>query len=136
MKEPASIRKVVKYSNIVINLIGKEFETSNFKFKDVHVDGAREIAAACREYNVERLIHFSSLNVTEKPIKYYLKKLDFLPSKLKGEEAVLEEFPTATIFRPSNIYGDFDKFLWFVHFQTSLLISYIFLILSLILNSY
>ena len=30
-----TIRKAVKHSNIVINLLGKRFETKNFSFEDV-----------------------------------------------------------------------------------------------------
>lgn len=39
-----SIRETVKYSNVVINLVGREYETKNFCFNDVHVDGARRLA--------------------------------------------------------------------------------------------
>ena len=34
----------------------------NFKYHDVHVDGARVIAEASRAAGVKRLIHFSALN--------------------------------------------------------------------------
>ena len=59
----------MRYSNVVINLIGRDFETSNFSFNDVHVKGARLIARLAREQGVEKLIHFSSLNVSEKTPK-------------------------------------------------------------------
>lgn len=39
-----SIKKAVKYSNVVVNLVGRDWETKNFKFDDVHVEGARNIA--------------------------------------------------------------------------------------------
>lgn len=39
-----SIRKAIKYSNVVVNLVGRDWETKNFKFNDVHVEGARNIA--------------------------------------------------------------------------------------------
>jgi NADH dehydrogenase (ubiquinone) 1 alpha subcomplex subunit 9 len=57
----------MKYSNVVVNLVGRDWETKNFKFKDVHVKGARDIARIARECGVKRLIHFSSLNVDEHP---------------------------------------------------------------------
>jgi NADH dehydrogenase (ubiquinone) 1 alpha subcomplex subunit 9 len=57
----------MRYSNIVVNLIGKQYETRNFKFKDVNVDGARRIARIAREEGVERLIHISAINAREKP---------------------------------------------------------------------
>lgn len=39
-----SIRKAITYSNVVVNLVGRDWETKNFKFNDVHVEGARNIA--------------------------------------------------------------------------------------------
>ncbi|KAL0272788.1 UNVERIFIED_CONTAM: hypothetical protein PYX00_005631 [Menopon gallinae] len=112
LRDGMSIRKAMKYSNVVFNLIGSHFETKNFKFDDVHVKGARDIAAACRDMKVNRLIHMSSLNVTENPKAHFLPKpLNFLKSKLQGEQAVLEEFPDATIFRPAVIFGKYDRFL-------------------------
>lgn len=44
LQDEKAIREAVKYSNVVINLVGREFETKNFKFNDVHVTGARNIA--------------------------------------------------------------------------------------------
>lgn len=39
-----AIRKAMKYSNVVVNLVGRFYETKNFTFDAVHVDGARRIA--------------------------------------------------------------------------------------------
>lgn len=39
-----SIKKAIKYSNVVVNLVGRDWETKNFSFDDVHVAGARRIA--------------------------------------------------------------------------------------------
>lgn len=44
LQDEKAIRDAVKHSNVVINLVGREFETKNFKFNDVHVEGARRIA--------------------------------------------------------------------------------------------
>lgn len=98
--------------------MGRDWETKNFKFDDVHVEGARAIARAAKRAGVERLIHFSALNATEEPEPIFLSKgSQFLASKARGEEAVLEEFPEATIFRPADIYGQEDRFLrYYAHF--------------------
>lgn len=44
LQDEESIAKAVRYSNVVINLVGRDYETKNFKFHDVHVDGARRLA--------------------------------------------------------------------------------------------
>lgn len=112
LKDEDSIRETVKYSSVVINLIGREFETKNFKFDDVHVEGARAIARISRETGVERLIHLSALNASPHPEPLVLKEgSKFLKIKYYGEPAVREESPNATIIRPSDIYGQEDRFL-------------------------
>lgn len=44
LRDEKAIREAMKYSNVVVNLVGKQYETKNFTFNDVHVDGARLIA--------------------------------------------------------------------------------------------
>lgn len=44
IRDEESIRKAVRYSNVVVNLVGRNWETRNFSFDDVHVEGARRIA--------------------------------------------------------------------------------------------
>ncbi|XP_063710105.1 NADH dehydrogenase [ubiquinone] 1 alpha subcomplex subunit 9, mitochondrial [Culicoides brevitarsis] len=112
LMDEKSIREAMKYSNVVINLVGREWETKNFKFEDVHVDGARRLARISREMGVERFIHVSALNASPHPQEIFMKGgSKFLKSKYEGELAVREAFPEATIFRPSDILGQEDRFL-------------------------
>lgn len=134
VRSPESLLKAVRYSNWAINLIGRDWETKNFTFYDIHVDAARAIAKACKEAGVEKLIHFSALMASPEPqrclpkiggiIKRLLPKAipqssasfllngsEFLRSKYYGELAVREEFPEAIIFRPSDVYGHDDRWL-------------------------
>ncbi|CAG2202279.1 NDUFA9 [Mytilus edulis] len=106
------IRKVLKYSTAVVNLIGREFETRNFNYDDVHNVTARKIAKYSKEAGVKKLLHFSSLNASPNPPECFKKGgSDFLKSKYAGEVAVREEFPEAIIFRPADIFGDEDRFI-------------------------
>ncbi|XP_031830105.1 NADH:ubiquinone oxidoreductase subunit 39 [Nomia melanderi] len=119
LKDEDSIIKSIKYSNVVINLIGSNFETRNFSYHDVHVEGARTIAKLARECGVERLIHVSSLNVDPKPEPRVLSGgSQILKTKWHGECAVKKEFPNATIVRPAEVYGQKDWFL--THYMSPL----------------
>uniref|UniRef100_A0A7R9EYU0 NADH dehydrogenase [ubiquinone] 1 alpha subcomplex subunit 9, mitochondrial n=1 Tax=Timema bartmani TaxID=61472 RepID=A0A7R9EYU0_9NEOP len=112
LKDDTSIRKALKYSNVVINLVGREWETKNFTFADVHIDGARRLARLAREAGVEKFIHVSSLNADPNPQPLILSKgSQCLISKYWGEQAVREEFPDAVIFKPGIIYGQEDRFI-------------------------
>ncbi|CAG7721103.1 unnamed protein product [Allacma fusca] len=112
LKDEESIRKAMSHSNVVINCIGRDWETRNYKFKDVNVIGARKIAQLARESGVKRLIHFSALNANPHPKGMILPEGSaFLATKYEGELAVKEEFPNVTIMRPSDIYGQGDRFL-------------------------
>jgi len=112
LKDEESIRKCMKYSNVVINLIGRDWETKNYKFDDVHVKGAQDLARIARESGVERFIHVSHLNAQPHPTPIYVKGgSKFLKSKHFGELAVREAYPDATIFRPSDMFGLEDRFI-------------------------
>lgn len=45
----------------------------NFGFNDIHVQGARNIARACRDAGVERLIHVSALGASADSPSTFLK---------------------------------------------------------------
>jgi len=128
LRDQASILKCLKYSNWAINLVGKDWETKNFTFDDVHHQGARAIAKACAEAGIDKFIHFSALGASPDPprklpkIRMRLMRWlcggswlpngsEWLRSKFHGEVAVREEFPNAIIFRPSDIMGHEDRFL-------------------------
>jgi len=107
-----SIRRAISHSNIVINLIGRTWQTSNFSYEDVNIIGPQRIARLCKEAGVERLVHMSHINARERPEVAFLPGGSrFLATKYQGELAVQAEFPEVTIFRCSDVYGQGDHFL-------------------------
>ncbi|XP_021103709.1 NADH dehydrogenase [ubiquinone] 1 alpha subcomplex subunit 9, mitochondrial isoform X2 [Heterocephalus glaber] len=100
-----SVRRAVQHSNVVINLVGRDWETTNFDFEDVFVKIPQAIAQVSKEAGVEKLIHVSHLNADIKSSSKYLR------NKAVGEKEVRDAFPEATIIKPSDIFGREDRFL-------------------------
>ncbi|XP_006862735.1 PREDICTED: NADH dehydrogenase [ubiquinone] 1 alpha subcomplex subunit 9, mitochondrial [Chrysochloris asiatica] len=104
-RDKDSIRRAVEHSNVVINLVGREWETKNFDYEDVFVKIPQAIAQVSKEAGVEKLIHVSHLNANMKSSSRYLR------NKAVGEKEVRDAFPEATIIKPSDIFGREDRFL-------------------------
>ncbi|XP_070265656.1 NADH dehydrogenase [ubiquinone] 1 alpha subcomplex subunit 9, mitochondrial [Myotis yumanensis] len=100
-----SIRRAVEHSNVVINLVGRDWETKNFDFEDVFVKIPQAIAQVSKEAGVEKLIHISHLNADIKSTSRYLR------NKAVGEKEVRDAFPEAIIIKPSDIFGREDRYL-------------------------
>lgn len=95
----------MSHSNVVINLVGRLRNTTNFTLEEVHVKAAARIAKAARDAGVVRLIHVSDNQASAESASRYAQ------TKAAGEEAVREAFPDATIVRPCDLYGPEDRFL-------------------------
>lgn len=77
----------------------------NFKANDVHVAGLRDIAKACVESNVTRLIHVSPATASLDSQSLIMK------SRAEGEKMLEEEFPKTVIVRSSCLFGHEDRFI-------------------------
>ncbi|WWD07909.1 hypothetical protein V865_006016 [Kwoniella europaea PYCC6329] len=98
-RNPDQIAECVKRSDVVYNLVGRDWETRNFKYEDVNVKAAGLIAEVSASLNVPRLVHVSHLNAHPDSASAFYR------SKYHGERAVRDAFPTATIVRPSQMFG-------------------------------
>lgn len=77
----------------------------NFNFADANAIGPARIAKIAAECGVSNFIQVSHLNAAKaSPSQFY-------HNKAVGEELIKEAFPTATIVRPSTMYGYEDKLL-------------------------
>lgn len=100
-----SIEEAVKYSDIVYNLVGVDYDTRNFKMADVNIEGARRIAQATKDAGVPRLIHVSSHDADPN------SESVFYATKGIAEQVVRDIYPDVTIVRPAPLYGREDKLL-------------------------
>jgi len=105
LREESSIRSAMIHSDVVINLVGKHFETRNYSFTQVHEEGAATIARIAREVGVSQFIHVSGAGVSLDSLSAWKR------SKAAGEIAVRQEFPSAVIVRPTDLFGFEDRLL-------------------------
>ncbi|CAG8882229.1 unnamed protein product [Penicillium salamii] len=105
LRNTQSIEESVRHSDVVYNLVGRQYPTKNFTYEDVHVDGVERIADAVAKYDVDRFIHVSSYNARrDSPSEYFA-------TKAWGEEIVRNIYPETTIVRPAPMFGFEDNLL-------------------------
>jgi len=94
----ASVRNALKSATAAVNLCGV-FGRNMHK---VHVDGARNVAEAASEAETRALVQVSAIGASLESESAYGR------TKAEGEEAVRKAFPSATVVRPSLVFGPED----------------------------
>ncbi|KAL0581011.1 Protein-lysine N-methyltransferase efm5 [Marasmius crinis-equi] len=105
IRNETQIEECLRHSDIVFNLVGRDYETKNFTYHQVHAEGAQRIAKIAADVGVPRFVHMSHLNASHNSAS------KFYASKAEGEELVKEAYNNATIVRPATMYGYEDRFL-------------------------
>jgi uncharacterized protein YbjT (DUF2867 family) len=100
IRDADRVAAAVEGSDAVVNLVG----VLKGDFDGIHVDGARNVAAACAAAGVGSLVHLSAIGADPASPSNYGR------SKGEGEEAVRAAFRGATILRPSILFGREDNF--------------------------
>ena len=101
-----TLKRLMRGCGAVINLVGVLHDgRRKGSFAEAHVGLARTVVDACKEAGVPRLLHMSALNADPNGPSDYLK------SKGEAERIVRESGLDWTIFRPSVIFGEHDRFL-------------------------
>ena len=103
LRVPRSVATAIEGSQAVINAAGIAFERGRQRYKTVHAGGARTIAEAARAAGVERLVHVSGIGADSRSWKNR-----YVQSKVEAEDAIVAGFETATILRPSVVFGPDD----------------------------
>ena len=107
LSDEKGIRKFLKVSTVVINLVGILNPTRRNSFQDIHVRFPKKLSKLCSEYvNIKKLIHISSGGIEASSATSSYAK-----SKLDGEKIILENLKNKSIIlRPGIIVGIDDKF--------------------------
>ncbi len=98
------IAKAVEGADIVISLVGILYQSGRNTFDAVQASGPGTIARIAASAGVGQLVHISSIGADPASPSHYSR------SKAQGEAAVQAAFASATILRPSIIFGPDDTF--------------------------
>ena len=91
-------------SRAAVNCVGILRESGSQTFERVHHIGPALLARITRDAGAERFIHISAIGADARSSSTYAR------TKAAGETAVRDAFPTATILRPSVVFGPEDQF--------------------------
>jgi uncharacterized protein YbjT (DUF2867 family) len=88
----------------LVNCVGILRESGKQTFELVHHTGPARLARLARDAGIERFVHISAIGADSRSVSAYAR------TKAAGERAVRDAFPTATILRPSVVFGPEDQF--------------------------
>lgn len=103
LRYPASVQAAARGASVVVNLVGILAESGAQTFDAVQAKGAGTVARAAAEIGA-RVVHVSAIGADADSASRYAR------AKAAGEAAVLAASPSATIFRPSVVFGPEDQF--------------------------
>ncbi|MCI0600039.1 MAG: complex I NDUFA9 subunit family protein [Beijerinckiaceae bacterium] len=99
-----SVATAVAGAEGIVNAVSLYAESGQQTFLSVHVTGAARVARLAREAGVERFIYVSGIGSDAESTSPYIR------SRGEGERVVRQAFPTATLIRPSVMFGRGDAF--------------------------
>src|ERR1700675_412491 len=103
LRYPASVEAAMRDSHAAINLVGILTESGAQTFDAVQAAGAGAVAKAAAAVGAA-MVHVSAIGADENSPSRYAR------AKAAGEKAVLSAVPSATILRPSIVFGPEDQF--------------------------
>jgi uncharacterized protein YbjT (DUF2867 family) len=103
LRYPASVEAAMRDCHVAINLVAVLTESGAQTFDAVQGKGAGAVAKAAAAVGA-RMVHVSAIGADENSLSRYGR------AKAAGEKAVLAAVPSATIMRPSVLFGPEDQF--------------------------
>jgi NADH dehydrogenase len=99
-----SVADALVGADAVVNLVGILHQSGAQRFDTVQAAGAATVARAAAEAGVRTFVHMSAIGADPE------SDSDYARTKGEAERAVMEAIPSATIIRPSIIFGQEDEF--------------------------
>ena len=103
LRYPASVEAAMRDADVAINLVGILAPSGAQTFDAVQAAGAGTVAKAAAAVGA-RMVHVSAIGADANSPSRYAR------SKAAGEQAVHSAVPSATIMRPSVVFGPEDDF--------------------------
>ena len=104
LADDGSVAAALNNADIAIYLPGILYESGSSTFQAVHTDAPARVARLAAEGGVRQMVHMSALGASADSEAAYAR------TKAAGEVAVKDAFPTASIVRPSIVFGPDDNF--------------------------
>jgi uncharacterized protein YbjT (DUF2867 family) len=102
VRDPATIAPALAGADAVVDAVSAYVETGGVTFEAVHVRGAETLARQAAAAGVARFVLVSGIGADPESGSPYIR------ARGRGERAVQQEFPGATIVRPSAMFGPGD----------------------------
>ncbi len=108
LTDEPTLGRLLKGQDALIHLVAI-LHGSTEEFARVHVNLVERVAHMARAFGIQRVVHVSALGVN--PQNPATAPSRYLRSKSEGEAVLRRIVPTATVLRPSVIFGAHDRFL-------------------------
>ena len=99
VRDPSTVAAAIAGRESVVNAVSAYVETGGVTYTRVHVHGAGNIATACQQQSVARLVHISGIGANPASQSPYIR------ARGLGELAAQKAFPPVTVLRPSVMFA-------------------------------
>ena len=104
VRVPSSVERALEGADACVNLVGVLFEQGRQRFHSLHAQGAKTIAEAAKARGIKTLVQVSAIGADAGSGSKYAR------TKAEGEAAARQAVSTATVVRPSIMFGPDDDF--------------------------
>ena len=104
VRNRASIKRALENADAVINMVGILSERGSQSFAGTQSQGATNIAQLAAEAGIKQFVLVSAIGASSE------SRARYASTKAQAEAATLAAIPTATILRPSILFGPEDGF--------------------------